>query len=185
MVNHTQGTAAAGNGNSARGERKSFSQNGGAAGEEKKTNRAFFALYLGFFAGIIWGAVKIIEYIFKFTRVIPAFLAEPFYRHDFLLTWQGTLVGWLFFIVFSIQASFIYMFLFGKVRGPWMGVGYGIAWWCLLYLVIGPWTGMMGSMYFSDWNTILTDFCLFLVWGLFIGYSTAFEFTEEHSRKPA
>ncbi|MNR52325.1 hypothetical protein D3C85_1721510 [compost metagenome] len=71
-----------------------------------------------------------------------------------------------------------------KLPGPWIGIAYGVAWWALLYLLIGPWTGMMNWIYGLDRNTIITDLCLFILWGLFIGYSIALEYTEEREREP-
>ncbi|MVP00178.1 YqhR family membrane protein [Paenibacillus lutrae] len=187
MQVNVQGSAVMDNGAASNGQQSETDVLAGGRGgshEEKKTNRFFFAMNIGFFAGVLWGGIKIVEFYFHFTSVIPSFLAEPFYRTDFLLTWQGLLIGWLFFVLFSVIASCIYMLLLSKIKGPWVGIGYGIVWWCLLYLAIGPWTGMMGWLYYSEWNTIITDFCLFLLWGLFIGYSIAFEFTQENSRKP-
>lgn len=35
-----------------------------------------------------------------------------------------------------------------------------------------------------DWNTIVSDLCLFVLWGLFIGYTITMEFTEERNREP-
>jgi hypothetical protein len=151
---------------------------------ELKTNRWVFALYIGFFAGFIWGAFKIVEYFFKFTSLVPGFLIEPYFKHSFLMTWKGYLVGWASFILFSIIASFVYMVALAKWKGPWIGIIYGIAWWCVIYLGIGPLTGMMNWIYYLDWNTILTDFCLFVLWGLFIGYSIALEYTNEREREP-
>lgn len=148
-------------------------------GKELKTNRWFFALYIGFFAGLIWGAVKIIGYFFKFTTVVPGFLVESFFKHEFLVTWQGYLTGWAFFTLFSIFASFFYMIVLAKLKGPWMGLAYGAIWWAAIYLFVGPLTGMMKWLYQLDSNTIISDFCLFILWGLFIGYSIALEYTED------
>lgn len=150
----------------------------------ERTNRTLFVLNLGWFAGVIWGAVKILFYYLGFTKVLPGFLAEPFIKHSVLANWYGHLVGWLFFIVFSLIASLIYFVCFKKVRGAWLGIFYGIAWWALLYGLIGPWTGMMKMIHKLDWNSISTDFCLFTLWGIFIGYTVALEFTEDRQREP-
>jgi hypothetical protein len=151
---------------------------------ENVTNLWFFALYIGFYAGLIWGGLKVIEYFMKFTSIVPGFFVELFFKHEFLMTWQGYLTGWAFFILFSILASFIYMAALSRVLGPWMGVAYGLLWWCLLYLFIGPLAGMMQWINKLDLNTIITDVCLFAVWGLFIGYSIAVEYTDERTREP-
>lgn len=144
-----------------------------------------FALQIGFFAGVIWGAVKAGEAYLKFTKIPAGFMAKPFFAPSFMNTTAGFWMGWLIFIVFSILAALLYAALFRKVPGHWAGLGYGAAWWALIYLLVGPSTGMMRWMYRYDWNTILTDACLFLVWGLFIGFSISFEFTDEREREPA
>jgi len=153
-------------------------------GSVMKTNRWLYAIYIGFFAGFIWGALKIVEQYFKFTKITIGFLVEPFFRHDFLLTWQGMLIGWGFFALFSIVAAFLYMVTLWKQDGPWWGIAYGFVWWCVLYLLIGPTTGMVYWMKDQDLNSILSDFCLFLVWGLFIGYSITVEYNDEREREP-
>lgn len=150
-----------------------------------RTNVWLFALQIGLFAGIIWGGLKIVEHYLRFTTVPVGFLAKPFYRSSFFHSTAGFWTGWAYFILFSIVASWLYAALFRKVKGHWAGIGYGIAWWVILYVLLGPPAGMMKWMYRMDWNTILTDFCLFVVWGLFIGFSISFEFTDERHREPS
>ncbi|MGG1551651.1 YqhR family membrane protein [Paenibacillus ferrarius] len=142
------------------------------------TSRWKFALYIGFFAGCIWGAVKIVEHYFKFTTVSIGFIAEPFFKHSFFDTWAGLFVGWVFFIGFSIIAAVLYMMTMWKLRSPWWGVGYGAVWWAVIYLAVGPYTGMTYWSWELGLYTNITDFCLFLVWGMFIGYSIAIEYTD-------
>ncbi|MEB3101461.1 YqhR family membrane protein [Ferviditalea candida] len=148
------------------------------------TNRWMHAMYIGFFAGLIWGALKILLYLIKFTKVIPGFLAEPFFKNEFLKTWNGHVIGLLFFIVFSIAAALLYTALFVKHKGPWIGLFYGLAWWAVLYLLVGPPSGMMKSIRLLDTNTLLADLCLFTLWGVFIGFSISYEFTDERVREP-
>ncbi|MFD0695018.1 YqhR family membrane protein [Paenibacillus sp. GCM10027628] len=152
--------------------------------DKMKTNRWVFALYIGFFAGLIWGALKIVEQYLKFTKIVIGFLVEPFFRHDFLLSWQGTLIGWGFFTLFSIVAAYIYMVTLWRLQGPWWGIAYGAVWWGALYLLVGPLAGMTYWIKDLDINSVLSDLCLFLVWGMFIGYSIAIEYTDERTREP-
>ncbi|OPH60778.1 hypothetical protein BC351_16395 [Paenibacillus ferrarius] len=155
-----------------------------ARNEQKiKTNRWLYAIYIGFFAGFIWGALKIVEQYLKFTHIVIGFLVEPFFRHEFLVTWQGVLVGWGFFTLFSIIAAFLYMATMWKLQGPWWGLGYGAFWWVAIYLLIGPLAGMTYWINKLDINTIISDFCLFLLWGMFIGYSIAIEYTDTSTSK--
>ncbi|WDH81339.1 YqhR family membrane protein [Paenibacillus urinalis] len=146
------------------------------------TNKFVFALEIGFFAGLIWGGIQWIFYYFNFTVVPIGFLAEPFFKHAYIYKIQGHFIGWLFFIVFSLIASIIYTYLFRKLKGPIPGLIYGIAWWVILFVWIGPWTGMMKPLNQLTWDSIFSEVCLFLLWGLFIGYSIAMEFTDERKR---
>ncbi|BFH61666.1 YqhR family membrane protein [Paenibacillus azoreducens] len=152
--------------------------------QEGNTNPLIFAVEIGFFAGFIWGGVHWLFYVLHFTKVTPGFLGEPFLRHSFLESGLGQLAGWLLFIALSVIASIIYVFLFRKIKGPWPGIIYGIVWWCVIFALAGPSLGMVEPLNRIGWNTIVSEFCLFLLWGLFIGYTIAFEFTDERKREP-
>ncbi|MFD0619441.1 YqhR family membrane protein [Paenibacillus sp. GCM10027629] len=143
-----------------------------------------FAIQIGFFAGLIWGGIRWVFYIFQFTTITPGYLAEPFYKHSYLMTMRGQMVGWVYFILLSILATMIYTLCLRKLKGPWPGIGYGIVWWVILYGFIGPMMHMMPMLTKLSRTTILTEFCLFLIWGLFIGYTVAVEYTDERGREP-
>lgn len=152
--------------------------------EKDNTNPFLFSLNTGFFAGLIWGAIKGFFYYLSFTTIIPGYLVEPFFKHSFLESAPGYYAGWGFFTLFSIIATMLYVFLFRKLKGPIPGMVYGIVWWCIIFLLAGPMTGMTPPFGQLSINTIVTEFCLYLLWGLFIGYTAAMEYTEERLREP-
>ncbi|SEL84303.1 YqhR family membrane protein [Paenibacillus sp. OK003] len=143
-----------------------------------------FAVELGFFAGFIWGGLHWLFYLLHFTIVPLGFLAEPFFKHNFIYTAAGHLTGWLFFIVFSVLSSLIYTFTLKKWKGPLPGMGYGILWWLIIFVLVGPKLDMVKPLNRLTWDSIITEFCFFLLWGLFIGYTVAMEFTDERKREP-
>ncbi|QNK55469.1 YqhR family membrane protein [Paenibacillus sp. PAMC21692] len=149
------------------------------------TNRWLYAVHIGLFAGLIWGSIRWMFYSMKFTTELPGFLMEPFFRHHFLISYWGIVIGIAGFIVFSIAAALLYTALLGRFRGPWPGIFYGLGWWALMFLAAGPLIGMTSRVNAAGWNTILSELCIFTLWGVFIGYSIAFEFTDESSREPA
>src|SRR5690606_31736195 len=108
----------------------------------KHTNPWTFALNIGFFAGLIWGAAKLVFSYFEFTNILPGFLVEPFFKHAFLRTFNGYLVGWAVFIVMSVVAAYLYTLFFRKLKGPWPGILYGLGWWAVLFVAAGPLTGL-------------------------------------------
>jgi hypothetical protein len=150
--------------------------------KSEHTNPWFFAIELGFFAGLIWGGARWLMYVLHFTKVIPAFLAEPFFKHEFLVTPAGHLLGYLFFIAFSVIVSLLYVLIFRKLKGPWPGMIYGVLWWSAVFLA-GSWQFLMQPPFKLPWNSVISEFCLFLLWGLFIGYTAAIEYTDERKRE--
>jgi len=104
--------------------------------------------------------------------------------NEHIISGFGQMIGSLSFIAFSIVASVLYMWFFRKLKGPWPGLWYGLGWWGILF-GLGPFFGLTHIETGGGFTLALTDLCLFVVWGLFIGYSIAFEFTDEASREPA
>lgn len=149
---------------------------------KKETNPFTYSLHIGFFAGLIWGAVKLLEFAMRYTEIVPGFLIEPFFQHAYLVTYMGLALGYASFIGFSIVAALMYGLLLRKLRGPLPGLAYGVAWWAVIYLLVGPMTQMTPSVTLLDLNSLVTDLSLFLLWGLFIGYSIAVEFNDERNR---
>ncbi len=123
-------------------------------------------------------------YYLQFTEVPPGFLAAPFLSGSFLKSGRGIILGWFVFVVFSIAASGLYAALFYKLKGPWIGIVYGAAWWGIWYMAVGPASGMMAWPNRLGADTLASGLCIFLLWGLFIGYTAAFEFNDERHREP-
>ncbi|WP_148505309.1 YqhR family membrane protein [Paenibacillus beijingensis] len=158
---------------------------GGSDYGSHPTNPWIFQLKLGLYAGVIWGLARLALYYLQFTRVIPGLMAEPFFRHSFLLTMQGHVTGLACFILFSVLAAYLYLLVLGFAGGPMPGILYGLLWWAVIFSVIGPLLGATKPVTLLGWNSLLTELCIFILWGVFIGYTTAFEFHDEASREPA
>ncbi|UVI32273.1 YqhR family membrane protein [Paenibacillus spongiae] len=149
-----------------------------------RTNRVLYGLKLGFFGGLIWGATHWLLYAIHFTKVIPGFLIEPFFRHAFLKTGWGQLAGLGSFVIFSIAATYLYMLILGRLRGPRWGILYGGVWWLVIFIWLGPLIGITEPYYKIGYDTLATELSIYLLWGLFIGYTIAFEFHDEATREP-
>ncbi|MCC3373374.1 YqhR family membrane protein [Cohnella sp. REN36] len=145
---------------------------------------ALFVLILGVCGGVIWGLARWLAVALSFTKVPQAFLADPWIKRASLNTFGWHLAGLGMFVLMTIVAAFVYWLLLGKLAGPWPGFWFGLAWWALLF-GIGPATGAIPPLRTIGWNSIFSELCLYVVWGLFIGYSYAFEFHDESAREPA
>ncbi len=149
-----------------------------------RTNILTYTLNLGFFAGVFWSVLHWMFYVINFTEAVPGYMLEPFFTRAFLRSGWGQAAGLAAFIAFSIMAAYLYIGTLKRFRGPWAGLAYGVGWWALIFLVIGPLAGMVLPPNRIGWDTLITEFCVYLMWGMFIGYSIAFEFHDEASREP-
>lgn len=164
---------------------KSKSNNHGSRAVKNKTNPYLYALFIGLYAGVIWGVVRWMFYGLKFTKELPGYWLEPFFQNSFLKTYWGAVAGIGSFIVFSIAAAFIYLIVLYKFKGAWPGVIYGFVWWFIIFVFIGPWLKMTTVITKAGWETLSAELCICLLWGSFIGYSISFELNDEASREPA
>jgi hypothetical protein len=152
--------------------------------DSRTTNPVRFSLMIGFYAGLIWGLVRWLATGLNFTSVSQAFLLDPFVERKVLggLLWQ--VAGLAAFIVMSLLAALLYLLVLSRIKGPWPGLLMGVTWWGLGYAWAGPLVGAVPPLKQIGWNSLVTDFCFFLMWGLFIGYSISFEFHDESDREP-
>ncbi|GAB2693061.1 YqhR family membrane protein [Paenibacillus thermoaerophilus] len=144
-----------------------------------------YAVGIGFFAGLLFGFLKIAEVYFRFTSVPITFLIRPYFTQEFLRSGWGLWFGWGAFTLMSIACSLLYALLLRRTGGPWAGFAFGLAVWGAVYCFLGPWFGWLNPAAEYDFNTLITDACLFLIWGAFIGYSISFEFTSDKRSDPA
>ncbi|MDI4645342.1 YqhR family membrane protein [Cohnella hashimotonis] len=153
-------------------------------GTGRTKHPAVYCLTLGLFAGLIWGLLRWLTVAMNLTKVPQAFLADPFIKRERLDTVAWHCVGLALFVVMSILAAYLYWLILGKLKGPWPGLLFGAAWWGLLFLWIGPMTGAVPAFKEIGLGSIFTECSIYLLWGLFIGYSFAFEFHKESAREP-
>lgn len=153
--------------------------------QAENTHPLLYSLKIGFFAGLIWGLVRWLATGLNFTNVHQAFLLDPFVQRKVLAGFFWQAGGLLMFIAMSMIAAVVYAALFLRLRGPWPGFFFGGGWWALTYAWLGPLVGAVPPLKQIGWNSMVTDLCLYLIWGLFIGYSIAFEFHDESKREPS
>ncbi|WP_455662348.1 YqhR family membrane protein [Pradoshia sp.] len=140
---------------------------------------------IGLFGGVFWGAIFQLFAYFNFTEVGPTFIIRSWIKADFAKGWMGVILSLVCLSIISLLFAYLYSILFRKFNSYWLGVGYGLVLWALIFLVLRPlFPGMKTVMELSI-NTIITTICLFLLFGLFIGYSISFEYHEEQLEKKA
>lgn len=130
---------------------------------------------IGVFGGLFWGAVWYFLYIFSFTVPGPNYLLLPFALGDWKEGVWGNVAGIICMGILSIVVAFIYKAVLSKFEGLIPGIIYGLIWWGLLFFVIPPAAPVIKSMMEMPKETNVTTACIFILYGVFIGYSVSFE----------
>lgn len=140
-------------------------------------------LSIGLASGIIWGTISLAAYYLQFTDIGPSIYAKPLLNPEYVLKWQGHLIGLLFYIFFSIIVSLIYAFLLSRFNSPWVGIAYGVVLWVGVFIVLNPMFDLTKKVTELGVNTISVMLSLYILAGLFIGYSLSVEFNNEDMEK--
>ena len=146
--------------------------------ENYPKSMSFLAMvfWTGLFGGVFWGTIGYIASFFNFSEVGPNIILEPWSLGDWKNGWIGTVVSIMLMGVFSIFAAFVYYAVLRKFKGLWVGIGYGLVLFLLVFFILNPL--FPGIKPFSDLSkdTIITSICLYIVYGTFIGYSINYVF---------
>ena len=142
------------------------------------------SLLTGFVGGVLWSLIGSIAAYFNFTSVSPAsFILRSWLQNDWTDGWLGEVVSIIIIGLLSILVAILYYGLLKKMNGLWPSALFGIALWFLVYYVMEPIFPNVKHMTDLDSDTIVTTICLFVLYGIFIGYSISYEYQDQHKAK--
>ncbi|BAM47292.1 YqhR family membrane protein [Amphibacillus xylanus] len=134
----------------------------------------------GFFAGIIWPTLWAILNYFNFTELSPSsFVLELVFDAKWISRWYGQIISILFLSLMSILVAYIYYWLFRKLTGILPGIIYGVVLWLLLILISSSLFVHIPSLNEQNVNTIVTMLALFILYGVFVGYTISYDFLDQ------
>ncbi|MFN2745376.1 MULTISPECIES: YqhR family membrane protein [Bacillus] len=137
----------------------------------------------GFFGGLIWGTIGELAYLFKFSEVNPNMILQPFVIGDWKNGFLGTVISILLIGVISIGAALIYFGCLKQVKGIWGGMAYGVVLWLIVFYLFNPMFPDVRTVPELKRETVVTTLCIYLLYGLFVGYSISFEYNELNEEK--
>lgn len=144
------------------------------------------AAITGFVGGIFWSLVGYLAYFFHFTELSPNMLLLPWNVGDWKYGKTGNYVAIFLIGLLSILVALLYYVTLRRMKSMWAGIGYGVALWGVVFYVINPLLPELRSVAELEPNTVITTICLYMLYGLFIGYSISFETQEsEYMQTPA
>lgn len=138
--------------------------------------------WTGLFGGVFWSSIGYLAYLLSFTEIRPNVVLEPWALGDWKKEWLGTIISILLIGAFSIVAAYIYYATLKKLKGIWPGIGFGAAIFLLVFFVLNPLFPSIQSFMDLNRDTIITSICLYIIYGMFIGYSISYEFQNQHRK---
>jgi hypothetical protein len=137
----------------------------------------------GLVGGIFWSAIAFLAYFLNFTEIHPNVIIEPWTIGKWKTGWLGTVFSILLMGGIAILASLIYYVALRRFKSMWVGIGYGIALFLLVFFVLNPIFPGINPFVELKRNTIVTSVCLYILLGVFVGYSISYEEEEIQKRK--
>ncbi|RKQ37767.1 YqhR family membrane protein [Oceanobacillus halophilus] len=137
------------------------------------------SLLTGFIGGLFWSTIAVILFYFNFSKVSPkSFILRSWLKTDWTSSWLGDLVSIVLIGVLSMIIALIYYGTLKKVKSMWVGVLYGIILWAIIFYLLQPIFNNVPGLFDLDTNTIVTTLCLYILYGIFIGYSISYDYHE-------
>ncbi|WP_395940635.1 YqhR family membrane protein [Bacillus salinus] len=135
-------------------------------------------LMIGLFGGLFWSFLGYLAYIINFTEIAPNMILEPWAVGE----WKQTILGQFISIVvigaISIAVAFLYYAVLKKYQNIWIGAIFGAVLWGVVFYLLNPIFQNVPAVTELKRNTIITNVCLYILYGVFIGYSITFEYNE-------
>ncbi|WP_110111290.1 YqhR family membrane protein [Bacillus sp. CGMCC 1.16541] len=149
---------------------------------DRETSFLAKTVVIGLVGGIFWSIIGYITYLFNFSEVSPNMILQPWALGDWKEKWIGTMVSIIVLGVLSIVVALLYYAVLKRFKSMWIGIGYGLLLWALVFFVLNPIFPNVKGLWELKSNTIITTVCVYLLYGVFVGYSISFEAAELDSQ---
>ncbi|WLR49749.1 YqhR family membrane protein [Bacillus tianshenii] len=133
---------------------------------------------IGFFGGLLWSTIGFIAYYFHFTAFSPAFVLDLFMVGDWKEGALGHLIGILVIAILSIGVAYLYNFILKNIDNVWAGILFGVGLWVIVFFLLKPLFPNVKAVANWELNTIVVTLCLYILYGVFVGYSISFDAKE-------
>ncbi|MGM7681527.1 YqhR family membrane protein [Cytobacillus sp. Hm23] len=146
-------------------------------------------IVIGLCGGLLWSSISYLAYILNFTELSPNLVLLPWAIGDWKNQVLGNVIGIIVIGLLSILTALLYYGLFKKYDNLWVGILYGVGLWLLVFYLFNPIFPGLKDMNELSRNTVITTICVYILYGVFIGYSISFEVNElndqSHPQQPS
>lgn len=151
--------------------------------QEEPMSLLTMSLITGFVGGVLWSFIGLIAYIFHFTEIKPNVILEPWALGVWKHKWIGTVISIGFIGLFGMIGALMYYALLRRFKSIWVGIGFGIALFAIVFFIFNPLFPSLKNVFELKRDTIITTICLYILFGVFVGYSISFEANEQKVRE--
>jgi Conserved membrane protein YqhR len=145
---------------------------------EKPMSFMGMVILTGFIGGLLWSSIAYLCYYFSFTKLEPNIIFEPWAAGDWRERWIGIILSILAYGIISIGVALVYYGVLRKFKSMWVGAGYGIVLFFTVFLLLKPLFPSIKSFTAIDYHTLITSLCIYILYGVFIGFSISYEENE-------
>ncbi|WP_257348042.1 YqhR family membrane protein [Pseudalkalibacillus decolorationis] len=135
-------------------------------------------LTVGFVGGVFWSLIGYLAYVLNFTEIRPSFVLEPWAIGEWKEQALGDWIGIVVIGILSMGVALVYKILFAKFKHMAAGVVFGIILWIIVFYLLRPMFPGLKPIHELGVNTLSTTICLYVLYGLFVGFSISFEYNE-------
>ncbi|WP_342665447.1 YqhR family membrane protein [Paucisalibacillus globulus] len=137
------------------------------------------SLLTGFIGGILASILGFLMYYFNFMEVsAKSYLLRSWTTAGWTDTWLGELVTIMIVGILSIGVALVYYGVLKKINSIWTGMIYGLILWAIVFVVLQPIFSKIPNLVEMEIKTIVSALCLYILYGIFIGYSISFDYQE-------
>lgn len=135
-------------------------------------------LIIGFVGGVIVSFLGMIAHYFNFMDFSPKFILTSWSNQSWTKAWQGFFMTMILSGILSIVVACLYYLLLKQMKGMVANIVFGVICWMILLFAFNPMFKDLPAISKMSSNTIITSICLFILYGVFIGYSISFDYQE-------
>ncbi|MFF2456567.1 YqhR family membrane protein [Peribacillus simplex] len=140
-------------------------------------------LAVGFVGGALASFIGICAHYFNFMDFSPKFILTSWSNMTWINQWLGTVMTIILFGILSVGIAFLYYSLFKRMKSTFTGIILGVVCWALLVFVLKPMFVDLPTFSKMSVNTVITSVCIFIIYGLFIGFSISYDHQEYMRQK--
>lgn len=145
--------------------------------KREKTLLLLRSLLTGLIGGFLLGLFGWFLYYLNFTEVAPkTYLLQSWLTQEWVDGWKGDLLSILILGILSIVIAFVYYGLGKRLSTIWSGIGFGVFLWVLLFVLLQPLFTNIKKIGEFNSDTIITTMALFILYGMFVGYSISYDY---------